>query len=84
MKLGDLVKWIGFPGATIPIEEKYGIVIKKTRDPVLHPASNKRVDVLWADGTIGNKYQYQLLITQNKNIIVTDCPIKWSNLHLGC
>ena len=55
MKLGDLVKWIGFPGSTIPIEEKYGIVIKKTCDPVLHPASNKRVDVLWADGTIGNK-----------------------------
>ena len=68
MKLGDLVKWIGFPGATIPIEEKYGIVIKKTRDPVLHPASNKRFDVLWADGTIGSKlYQETIEVISEKD-----------------
>ena len=55
MKLGDLVKWIGFPGATIPIEEKYGIVIKKIHT---HPASSDRLNVLWGDGTIGrNIYQ---------------------------
>ena len=68
MKLGDLVKWIGFPGSTISIEEKYGIIIKKTSDPVLHPASNKRLDVLWANGTIGKRlYQETIEVISEKD-----------------
>ena len=58
--------FICFP-VTIP-EEKYGIIIKKTRDPVLHPASNKRIDVLWADGTIGSKlYQETIEVISEKD-----------------
>tara|TARA_B100000287_G_scaffold421805_1_gene462965 strand:- start:245 stop:484 length:240 start_codon:yes stop_codon:yes gene_type:complete len=56
MKLGDLVKWIGFPGATVQPEEKYGIIIKKI---YTHPAeSSDRINVLWGGGTIG-KALYQ-------------------------
>ena len=55
MKPGDLVKWIGFPGATVQHEEKYGIIIKKIRT---HPVSSDRINVLWGGGTIGtNLYQ---------------------------
>ena len=43
MKPGDLVKWIGFPGATVQHEEKYGIIIKKIRT---HPVSSDRINVL--------------------------------------
>ena len=56
MKPGDLVKWIGMPGATVQPEEKYGIIIKKI---YTHPAeSSDRINVLWGCGTIG-KALYQ-------------------------
>ena len=56
MQPGDLVKWIGFPGATIQPEEKYGIIIKKI---YTHPAeTSDRINVLWSDGKIG-KSLYQ-------------------------
>jgi len=56
MNPGDLVKWIGFPGATIPIDEKYGIIIKKIYTHL--PESSDRLNVLWGDGTVGrNLYQ---------------------------
>lgn len=51
MKLGDLVKWIGFPGATHVIEEKYGIIIKKIY--MHNPDNTDRINVLWACGTVG-------------------------------
>ncbi len=55
MKLGDLVKWIGFPGATVQPEEKYGIIIKKIHT---HQISSDRINVLWGGGKIGkNLYQ---------------------------
>ena len=51
MKVGDLVKWIGFPGATIKFKEKYGIIIsKKSRGR--NPKSDY-LDVLWDNGRIG-------------------------------
>ncbi len=51
MKPGDLVKWIGFPGATAKPEEKYGIIIKKIYTHLQE--SSDRINVLWGGGTIG-------------------------------
>ena len=51
MNLGDLVKWVGFPGATAQPEEKYGIIIKKIYTHL--PESSDRLNVLWGGGTIG-------------------------------
>ena len=56
MKPGDLVKWIGFPGATAKPEEKYGIIIKKIYTHL--PENSDRINVLWGGGTIG-KSLYQ-------------------------
>lgn len=59
MKVGDLVKWIGFPGAcpkgikaTGP--DSVGIVVQ------VYNIANQlghahRVDVMWCDGSRGNK-----------------------------
>ena len=54
---GDIVKWIGFPGAdpqgvkiTAPACKSTGIVIKIYEATVV---SGRRLDVLWADGSIG-------------------------------
>ena len=48
MKVGDLVKWIGYPGASSPPELNYGLIvsIKKTRNDF-------RLNVMWGGGTIG-------------------------------
>jgi hypothetical protein len=51
VKVGDLVKWIGFPGATILVDEKYGIIIRKLYTHL--PESSDRIDVLWGGGKIG-------------------------------
>ena len=51
MKQGDLVKWIGFPGATT-YNVKYGIVLKKYHN---YGSSGPRVDVLWWDRSIGKR-----------------------------
>ena len=51
MNLGDLVKWVGFPGATAQPEEKYGIIIKKIYTHLSE--SSDRLNVLWGGGTIG-------------------------------
>ena len=52
--VGDLVKWVGFPGASLPPEitgpVEYGLVCKLYRDN----SGNTRVDVHWGDGTIGH------------------------------
>ena len=63
MKAGDLVKWIGFPGATAMPEEKYGIIIKKIYTHL--PESSDRIDVLWGGGTIGKSlYQETVEVLQ--------------------
>jgi hypothetical protein len=52
MKVGDLVKWVGFPGATIKFKEKYGIIIsKKSRG--IYDQKSDYLDVLWDNGRIG-------------------------------
>ena len=66
MNPGDLVKWVGFPGATIPLEEKYGIVIKKVYTHL--PENSDRLNVLWGDGTIGrNLYQETIEVISEKD-----------------
>tara|TARA_E500000081_G_C5860465_1_gene230410 strand:- start:67 stop:264 length:198 start_codon:yes stop_codon:yes gene_type:complete len=61
MKVGDLVKWIGFPGASRPPEKTGpsapGIVLEITIDM----SGNKRIDVLWPDRTIGKNLYEQTL-----------------------
>ena len=52
-KVGSLVKWIGFPGATLPPDltgpSEYGIVVKLWKDH----SGNTRADVHWGDGRYG-------------------------------
>jgi len=61
MKVGDLVKWIGFPGASRPPEKTGplapGIVLEITIDM----SGNKRIAVLWPDQTIGKNLYEQTL-----------------------
>ena len=56
MQPGDLVKWVGFPGATIEPAEKYGIIISKMY--MHNPGNTDRINVLWGCGKIG-KHLYQ-------------------------
>lgn len=55
MRVGDIVKWIGFPGASpggvrVTGPSCTGIVVK------IHEGgwSKYRIDVQWGDGTFGN------------------------------
>ena len=69
MKVGDLVKWIGFPGADlegvrITGPSCVGIVIRTRPTPSLSPLAN--VDVAWSDGTIGRKLYPQTLEVVNE------------------
>ena len=56
MKVGDLVKWIGFPGATVPPEttgpSEVGIIIDIY---VLGKpnSGDQRIDVMWGGGYVG-------------------------------
>jgi|TARA_R110000823_G_C15951164_1_gene501768 hypothetical protein len=67
MKKGDLVKWIGFPGASTKPATKYGIVIKTIRSRVFGD-TEQRIDVLWGDGRIGRRlYQETMeLISESR------------------
>ena len=55
MKVGDLVKWIGFPGATLSPEltgpKATGMIVRIDHDGF---GQQERVDVAWGDGTMGN------------------------------
>ena len=63
MKVGDLVKWVGFPGASQPPEKTGpstpGIVLEVSIDM----SGNKRATVLWPDQTIGRNLYEQTLET---------------------
>ena len=54
MKIGDLVKWIGFPGATLGPEltgpKVFGIIVSMEQDTL---NDNSRINVAWGDGTFG-------------------------------
>ncbi len=64
MKVGDLVHWIGFPGASpegVKItgpSAKFGLIIE-----VYSPYSGggTRVDVAWSDGSFGTKLYPQTI-----------------------
>jgi len=51
MKVGDLVKWIGFCTTGAKPEAKYGLVLRK----YMYLTSTHRVDVLWWDRSIGSR-----------------------------
>lgn len=60
MKIGDLVKWLGFPGATVHAmepENTIGIIISRQ---YCHDGEY-RWDVLWKDGTIGYRLYSQTI-----------------------
>ena len=63
MNIGDLVKWIGFPGASQPPEKtgpsNPGIILEIAIDM----SGNKRITVLWPDQTIGRNLYEQTLET---------------------
>ena len=68
MKVGDLVKWIGFPGASIPPSKtgptSVGIIVKITKDLW---CDNTRVDVQWGDGSFGNRLYIETIeVLQNE------------------
>jgi len=52
MKTGDLVRWVGYPGQSMPSKftgpECIGIITK-----IIDKISPSRVEVLWGDGTYG-------------------------------
>ena len=59
MRVGDLVMWIGFPGASKPGPEKIGIIIKEyafRSDRV-----DKRFDVMWQGGDFGTSLYPQTI-----------------------
>ena len=63
MKVGDLVRWIGYPGATSPVNslgggEGIGIVLEVG---IRTPMTPKRYDVLWSDGSIGRNLYAQTI-----------------------
>ena len=63
MNIGDLVKWIGFPGASQPPENtgssNPGIILEIAIDM----SGNKRITVLWPDQTIGRNLYEQTIET---------------------
>ena len=54
MKVGDLVRWIGFPGATLGPElsgpSAAGMIVRVFGEGY---SDQERIDVAWGDGTIG-------------------------------
>ena len=61
MKLGDLVKWIGFPGASGPrgiLDKGFGIGIIVAAYDI---DGLERYDIAWHDGRIGTRIYPQCL-----------------------
>jgi len=63
MKVGDLVKWIGYPGAdaagikaTGP--EEAGIILSISKRTYRSPP---RIDVMWGNGTVGRNLYIQTI-----------------------
>ena len=60
MKIGDLVKWIGYPGSSMPPEmtgpKEYGIIV----DAYLI-AGYDRYTVAWGDGTLADRIYPQTI-----------------------
>ena len=74
MKEGDLVKWIGFPGASVPPERTgplaLGIIIcirRYLRSWDVDGDYEPRYEVAWGDGTIGTNLYEQTIEVVNGN-----------------
>jgi len=70
VKVGDLVKWIGFPGATTSPEKTgptaLGIIIAINKTKILMHTAEK-IDVAWGDGTIGRNLYPGTITVINKS-----------------
>ncbi len=70
MAVGDIVKWIGFPGAsispTLTGPKQLGVIIKIYDENAFYD-SNQRVDVMWASGNIGEKLYPQTIEVVNES-----------------
>ena len=76
IKVGDLVKWIGLPGAdpggvkaTGPGSPATGIVVRLIEDPLVKNDSSNgyRIDVLWDSGKIGTRLYPQSVEVINES-----------------
>lgn len=60
MKVGDLVRWIGYPGASVKPSltgpSQIGLIVN-----IMRYACESRVDVLWGGGKIGKNLYPQTL-----------------------
>ena len=69
MVVGDAVKWIGYPGASmakggkVPVSPYRGCVgiVVKIRSPRIGEPHLDRVDVSWSDGSFGKNLYPQTL-----------------------
>ena len=53
MTPGNLVKWIGFPGASRKPEEMYGVILSIVVFNKSKYNEQKRLNILWGGGNIG-------------------------------
>ncbi len=64
MKVGDLVKWIGFPGASQPPDQTgpraTGIIIEVSQIGIPENPG-LRITVAWGGGSIGNRLYPQTI-----------------------
>ena len=72
MKVGDLVQWIGFPGADkkgieITGPNITGVIIFIKVDPASFVPNSKRIDVAWGNGTYGKWLYPETLKVVNEN-----------------
>lgn len=63
MQVGDIVKWIGYPGSSLPSTQTgpntLGMIVKVWRSQ--YNDHNMRIDVMWGDGRKGNGLYPQTL-----------------------
>lgn len=66
MKVGNLVKWIGYPGGTVAPERAIGMIISVY---VLgrYNSGDQRVDVMWGKGSIGKALYPQTVEAISEN-----------------
>ena len=68
MKVGDLVRWIGFPGATVHPNTSgptsIGMIVNVWNST--YNDYDKRIDVLWGEGKVGRGLYPQTLEVINE------------------
>ena len=61
MKVGDVVKWIGFPGATMAPKFSGPSTIGIVVEVICYRPRGLRVSVSWGDGTMGENLYAETL-----------------------